>query len=65
MYSIRKRGNVYEYTFDVSIIDRKRKRVSKSEFKTKKDCEITAIKAYNEFNDKGITKVSNENMSLC
>ena len=37
MVNVRKRGNVYEYDFDVAKIEGKRKRVSKSGFKTKSD----------------------------
>ena len=35
MVNVRKRGNVYEYNFDVVKIEGKRKRISKSGFKTK------------------------------
>ena len=35
MVNVRKRGKVYEYSFDVAKIEGKRKRVSKSGFKTK------------------------------
>ena len=35
MVNVRKRGKVYEYSFDVAKIEGKRKRISKSGFKTK------------------------------
>lgn len=35
MVSVRKRGNVYQYQFDIAPVDGKRKRVTKSGFKTK------------------------------
>ncbi len=36
MISIRKRGQVYQYSFEIPKVDGKRKRKSKSGFKTKK-----------------------------
>lgn len=36
MISVRKRGNVYEYSFEVAKVNGKRKRISKSGFETKK-----------------------------
>lgn len=47
--SIRKRNKYYEYTIDIGKINGKRKRVSKSGFKTKKECEIAANDVYNEY----------------
>lgn len=35
MVNVRKRGNVYEFNFDVAKIEGKRKRITKSGFKTK------------------------------
>lgn len=35
MVNVRKRGNVYEYNFDIAKIEGKRKRITKSGFKTK------------------------------
>lgn len=37
MVSVRKRGKVYQYQFDVAPIDGKRKRKTKSGFATKKE----------------------------
>jgi site-specific recombinase XerD len=36
MVNVRKRGNVYEYNFDIAKIEVKRKRITKSGFKTYK-----------------------------
>ena len=48
MVNVRKRGNVYEYSFDVAKIEGKRKRVSKSGFKTKAEALKQGTIAYNE-----------------
>ena len=53
MVSVRKRGNVYQYQFDVAPIDGKRKRVTKSGFKTKAEAEKAGIIAYNEYTQTG------------
>ena len=53
MVRINKRGNVYQYQFDVAPVDGKRKRVSKSGFKTKKEAEEAGTKAFNEYNQTG------------
>ena len=37
--NVKKRGKVYQYQFEVGKINGKRKRVSKSGFKTKKEAE--------------------------
>lgn len=37
MVNVRKRGNVYEFNFDVAKIEGKRKRMTKSGFKTKSE----------------------------
>ena len=51
MVNVRKRGNVYEYNFDVAKIEGKRKRITKSGFKTK--AEKAKIKTYNEYDQTG------------
>ena len=48
MVNVRKRGNVYEYSFDVAKIEGKRKRVSKSGFRTKAEALKQGTIAYNE-----------------
>lgn len=53
MVSVRKRGNVFQYQFDVAPINGKRKRVTKSGFKTKKEAMEAGIKACNEYNQTG------------
>ena len=50
--SVRKR-RTWEYYFDAGKIDGKRKRVSKSGFKTKKEAEAALAKAMDEYNNVG------------
>lgn len=52
--TIRKRGNVWEYRFDAAKIGGKRHQVTKSGFKTKKECEAAAMKAYNYYKNGGL-----------
>ena len=49
MISIRKRGNVYQYCFDVGKVNGKRKQITKSGFRTKNEAYIAGQKAYDEF----------------
>ena len=49
--NIRKRGKVYQYQFEAAVVDGKRKQITKSGFKTKKEAEIEGIQAYNEYNN--------------
>ena len=49
MISIRKRGIVYQYCFDAGKVNGKRKQISKSGFKTKKDAYLAGQRAYEEF----------------
>lgn len=49
MISIRKRGKVYEYQFEVARVNGKRKRITKSGFKTKNAALIAGQKAYDEY----------------
>lgn len=53
MVSVRKRGNVYQYQFDVAPIDGKRKRVTKSGFKTKNEALKAGTIAFNEYMQTG------------
>ncbi len=50
---IRKRGKVYEYQFEIAPQGGKRKRISKSGFKTKSEAERAGAKAYNEYLETG------------
>ena len=52
--TIRKRGNVWEYRFDVAKVGGKRKQITKSGFKTKKECESEALKALNYYKNGGL-----------
>lgn len=49
--NVRKRGKVYQYQFEAASVDGKRKQITKSGFKTKKEAEIEGTKAYNEYNN--------------
>lgn len=53
--NITSRGSVWQYRFEVAPIDGKRKQVSKSGFKTKKEAEIAGTKAMAEHNQSGQT----------
>lgn len=53
MVNVRKRGNVYEYNFDVAKIEGKRKRITKSGFKTKAEALKQGMIAYNEYLNTG------------
>ena len=60
MVNVRKRGNVYEYNFDVAKIEGKRKPITKSGFKTKAEALKQGTIAYNEYLNTGRKFVSNE-----
>lgn len=60
MVNVRKRGKVYEYNFDVAKIEGKRKRITKSGFKTKSEALKQGTIAYNEYLNTGRKFVSNE-----
>ena len=60
MVNERKRGNVYEYNFDVAKIEGKRKRITKLGFKTKAEALKQGTIAYNEYLNTGRKFVSNE-----
>lgn len=51
--SIRKRGSTWYYSFDLGIIDGKRKRKEKGGFRTKSECEKALRIALNEFEQTG------------
>ena len=51
--STRKRGNTWEYSFEVAPVNGKRKRKSKSGFRTKKDALEAGTKAKAEYDNKG------------
>lgn len=52
--TIRKRNDSWEYRFDVAKINGKRKQISKSGFKTKKECEKEAFKALAYYQNGGL-----------
>jgi len=39
MINIRKRGNVYQYSFEIAKVDGKRRQITKSGFATKKEAQ--------------------------
>ena len=45
---IRKRGKSYEYCFDIGKVNNKRKRITKSGFKTKAEAQEAGTVAYEE-----------------
>ncbi len=57
--NIRKRGNVYQYSFEIAKIGGKRKQITKSGFRTKNEAYIAGQKADNEFINGDNTKESN------
>ena len=54
MVNVRKRGKVYEYSFDVAKIEGKRKRITKSGFKTKNEAQEAGTVAYEEYIRTGV-----------
>lgn len=52
MINIRKRGNVYQYGFEVGKVNGKRKQITKSVFRTKNEAFAAGQKSYNEFNSR-------------
>ena len=51
--SIRKRGSTWYYSFDLGIIEGKRKRKEKGGFRTKKECELALRQALNDYEMSG------------
>lgn len=58
--SYRKRGDTWEYRFDKVTVNGKRKQMTKSGFKTKREAEQAGIKAYNEYMQNGEAFVPSE-----
>ena len=54
MVNVRKRGNVYEYNFEVAKIEGKRKRITESGFKTKAEAQEAGTVAYEEYIRTGV-----------
>lgn len=66
MINIRKRNNLYEYRFEVGKVNGKRKQISKSGFKTKRDAYIAGQRAYEEFiKVDGILELLKQNKGQC
>ena len=56
--NVRKRGNVYEYFFEGAKVNNKRKRITKSGFRTKAEAYEYGYRAYEEYNNGGIKRES-------
>lgn len=62
--AITKRGNTWQYTLNIGVIDGKRKRISKGGFKTKKECETALAELKDKYNKTNqIKKVSDINFT--
>lgn len=51
--NVTKRGDKWQYRFEAASVDGKRKRVSKSGFKTKKEAVEAGTRALAEYNESG------------
>lgn len=49
MVSVRKRGKVYEYRFEIATVEGTRKWITKSGYPTKSEAFKEGAKAYNDF----------------
>ena len=54
--NVRKRGNVYEYFFEGAKVNNKRKRITKSGFRTKAEAYESGLRAYEEYSNGGIKR---------
>ena len=52
--NIKKRGNVYQYQFEIAKVNGKRKYINKSGFKTKNEAIEAGNKAYTEYLNAGV-----------
>lgn len=58
--NVRKRGTKWQYQFEAAIVDGKRKQITKSGFRTKKEALEAGAKALAEYNDCGLTFTPSE-----
>ena len=63
MVSVRKRGKVYEYRFEIATVEGTRKWITKSAYPTKAEDFKEGAKAYNDFYYNGQKTQLRENMS--
>ncbi len=63
MVSVRKRGKVYEYLFEIATVEGTRKWITKSGYPTKAEAFKEGAKAYNDFYYNGQKTQLRENMS--
>ena len=58
--NVRKRGDKWQYQFEAAIVDGKRKQITKSGFRTKKEALEAGTKALAEYNSCGLSFVPSE-----
>ena len=58
--NIRKRGKVFQYSFEIAKINGKRKQITKSGFRTKGEALEEGTKAYSEYLNTGIEFKENQ-----
>ena len=58
--NVRKRGQKWQYQFEAAVVDGKRKQITKSGFKTKKEALEAGAKALAEYNNCGLTFTPSE-----
>ena len=63
MVSVRKRGKVYEYRFEIAIVEGTRKWISKSGYPTRQEAFKEGAKAFNDFYYNGTKTQLREKMS--
>ena len=63
MVSVRKRGKVYEYRFEIATVEETRKWITKSGYPTKSEAFKEGAKAYNDFYYNGTKTQLKEKMS--
>ena len=58
--NIRKRGKVYQYSFEIAKVNGKRKQITKSGYRTKSEAQEAGTKAYNEYLNTGLKFKEND-----
>ena len=58
--NVRKRGEKWQYQFEAAIVDGKRKQITKSGFRTKKEALEAGTKALAEYNNCGLSFTPSE-----
>ena len=65
MVSVRKRGKVYEYRFEIATVEGTRKWITKSGYPTKSEAFKDGAKAYNDFYYNGTKDAVKRKDVLC